>query len=420
MHQENSKTNIPVAIVGCGPAGLMAAEMISLAGVNVHVFDAMPSAGRKFLMAGKSGLNITHAEPYDLFLSRYGLGEAFLKPMLDAFGPDELRQWTKSLGIETFTGSSLRVFPKEMKAAPLLRAWLHRLRESGVRFHMRHQWSGWTDKGLSCLRFLTPSGLSEIHASAVILALGGASWPELGSTGAWSSLLQDKGIMLEPFSPSNCGFKVGWSGHFRSRFAGEPVKSVLLSTACNGGPAVSRRGEFVITEEGIEGGPVYGLSSLLRKEITTHGEAVIRLDLTPDRNAPDLAARLSEPRGRQSFSNFLRKRVGLDGVKAALLRELVPEINTLGAVALAAAIKSLPLKVCGTAALEEAISTAGGVCLTELEGNLMLRRLPGVFCAGEMLAWDAPTGGYLLTACFATGRRAGLGAVEWLKQSRFK
>jgi uncharacterized flavoprotein (TIGR03862 family) len=426
MKQCHKDPKAAVAIVGGGPAGLMAAEVLSGSDIDVHVFDAMPSVGRKLLMAGKSGLNITHAEPYDLFLSRYGSSEAFLKPMLDAFGPQALRQWVQELGIETFTGSSLRVFPKEMKAAPLLRAWLRRLRENGVKFHMRYEWQGWTEdfgagsttaanqKPGRILRFATPDGICEVRAETVILALGGASWPKLGSTGTWAPVLAQQGIAVETFTPSNCGFKVEWSEHFRSRFAGEPVKSVVLSVAGGEGVALSRRGEFVITEDGVEGSLIYALSSPLREQIQVTGEAVMYLDLAPDRSAEQLAARLSKPRGKQSFSNHLRKSANLDGVKAALLREQVPDIAGLDPTAQAALIKKLPIVLMGTAAMDEAISTAGGVSLAELDGNLMLCKLPGVFCAGEMLAWDAPTGGYLLTACFATGRQAGEGALKWL------
>jgi hypothetical protein len=350
-----------------------------------------------------------------LFLSRYGASQAFLKPMLDAFGPDALRQWARGLGIETFIGSSLRIFPREMKAAPLLRAWMHRLRVAGVKFNMRHRWQGCAGDDFMQLRFATPGGIREIRADAVILAMGGASWPSLGSTGAWSSFLKARDILVEPFIPSNCGFKVDWSDHFRSRNAGEPVKSVVLSASGTGGKIVSRRGEFVITEGGVEGSLVYALSSLLREQIGAKGEAVMSLDLMPDRDVMQLASKLSVPRGKQSFANYLRKRMGLDGVKAALLRELMPDFMTFDAAKLAAVIKALPLRLTGTASLEEAISTGGGVSLIELDSKLMLRKLPGVFCAGEMLAWDAPTGGYLLTACFATGRQAGLGALEWLK-----
>lgn len=423
---------VTAAIIGGGPAGLMAAEMLSREGMDVHVFEAMPSVGRKLLMAGKSGLNITHAEPYERFLSRYGTSAGFLKPMLDAFGPEALRQWVRELGIETFTGSSGRVFPSEMKAAPLLRAWLHRLRKAGVKFHMRHQWLGWAvssgdgDKGVErvekrqnqCheLCFRTPDGVRDVQAETVILAMGGASWPMLGSTGAWASFLREKGIRVDAFSPSNCGFKVNWSDHFRSRFAGEPVKSVVASVASPDGSVMSRRGEFVITEEGVEGSLIYALSALLREQIRTQGEGVMHLDLAPDREAAQLAARLAAPRGKQTFSNHLRKGAKLDGVKAALLREQVPNIAFCDAALQAESIKALPLTLIGTSAIETAISTAGGVNLAELDQNLMLRALPGVFCAGEMLAWDAPTGGYLLTACFATGRQAGSGALQWLNR----
>lgn len=404
-----------VAVIGGGPAGLMAAEVLSRHGIRVQLFDAMPSVGRKFLMAGKGGMNITHSEPYDLFLSRYGDRQAHIQPLLDRFGPDALRNWLQELGIDTFIGTSGRVFPVDMKAAPLLRAWLHRLRLKGVEFYMRHQWTGWAGEGTDTLRFNTPAGERCISSLAAILALGGASWPQLGSTGAWAPLLQERGVRVEPFKPANCGFRVQWSDHFRRRFAGEPLKSVALRLVTQKGKAISQTGEFVITQDGVEGSLIYAVSSLLRDSIVSTGEAVIELDLMPGRSLDDLIGKLSQPQGKLSLANHLRKRLGLQGVKAALLREQVPAPDLKDPARLGAALKGLKVRLTAPSPIEEAISCGGGVPFEALNENLMLRSLPGVFCAGEMLDWEAPTGGYLLSACFATGRAAGLGALAWLE-----
>lgn len=400
-----------VAIIGGGPSGLMAAEVLAASGADVHVFDAMPSVGRKFLMAGKSGLNITHAEPYRLFLSRFGHSREWLEPILNGFGPDDLRIWVKDLGIDTFVGSSGRVFPEDFKAAPLLRAWLRRLRASHVQFHTRHRWQGWTEEG--DLSFETPAGLVSNAADAVVLALGGASWPLLGSDGAWVPWLRQRGVEILPWRPANCGFDAAWSDHFRGRFAGQPVKSVALTA---GGR--SHRGEFVITETGLEGGPVYAHAAVLREEIETRGEAVLMLDLAPDRDAMHLARDLAKPRGSRSLATHLRRTVGIEGVKAGLLRECLPASSLVDPALLAAGIKALPLRLNVPRPIAEAISSAGGVAFASLDDNLMLRAVPGVFCAGEMLDWEVPTGGYLLTACFALGRSAGLGVAAWLNQQR--
>ncbi len=369
----------------------------------------MPSFGRKFLMAGKGGMNITHSEPMPAFVGRYGTRQTVIAPLLEAFGPQQLREWIGDLGIATFVGSSGRVFPTEMKAAPLLRAWLQRLRKAGVQFHVRHRWLGWAADG--ALRFATPEGEKALAFDAVILALGGGSWARLGSDGAWVPLLAARGIPLAPLQPANCGFDVAWSRHFSGRFAGQPVKPVAASVAGR-----RQQGEFNVTAGGIEGGLVYALAAPLRDALATEGRAVLHLDLAPGRTLARLSADLSRPRGHNSLANHLRRRAGIEGVKAGLLRELLPAERLTAAAQLAAAIKHLPLPVTATRPIDEAISTAGGVTFEALDEHLMLRDLPGVFCAGEMLDWEAPTGGYLLTACFATGRAAGQGARAWLAE----
>jgi len=403
-----------VAVIGGGPAGLMAAEALSCADVQVDLYDAMPSVGRKFLLAGKGGLNLTHAEPRAPFLSRYGERRARIEPLLDAFGSEALRAWARGLGIETFVGSSGRVFPVGEKAAPLLRAWLYRLREAGVRLHARHRWLGWTPAG--ALRFATPQGEQVVPADAVVLALGGGSWPQLGSDGAWVPLLMQRGVDVTALRPANCGFDIGWSEHFRARFAGHPVKSVVASFTDAAGAVERRQGEFVVTASGVEGSLIYALSAPLRDEIAANGDVVLHLDLAPGRELPRLVDELSRPRGSRSLSSHLQSRSGLKGVKAGLLREVLSAEEFADPTRLAAAIKALPLRLAAPRPLEEAISSAGGVAFEGLDENLMIRALPGVFCAGEMLDWEAPTGGYLLTACFASGRAAGLGAAAWLME----
>ncbi len=397
-----------VAVIGGGPAGLMAAEVLGQAGVNVDLYDAMPSVGRKFLLAGVGGMNITHAEDYADFVSRYGERADDLRPLLDALSPDALREWIHGLGIDTFVGSSGRVFPTDMKAAPLLRAWLKRLRECGVQLHTRQRWLGWDEHGT--LRIAGPQGETRVEADATLLALGGGSWARLGSDGAWVPLLHDRGIAIAPLQPANCGFEVaGWSEHLREKFAGAPLKTVSLALP---GEA-PRKGEFVLTATGIEGSLVYALSARIREAINRDGAATVLLDLLPDRSQAQIADALARPRGSQSMAKHLHRQLKLDGVKTGLLRELSDAATFQDPQALAAAIKALPIRLLRPRPLDEAISSAGGVPFEALDANLMLRQLPGVFCAGEMLDWEAPTGGYLLTACFASGRAAAEGMLRW-------
>ncbi len=393
-------------IIGAGPAGLMAAETLAKNGIHVDIYDAMPSAGRKFLIAGKGGLNLTHAEPYETFVTRYR-DAADLRPYLDAFPPDALRQWAKELGFETFIGSSGKVFPEGMQAAPLLKAWRERLIAQSVTFHFQHRWLGWDEN--YALRFETADGEILAEADGVILALGGGSWPKTGSTGAWVTILQERGIPIQPLKPANCGFNIQWSEHFKTRFAGEPIKSVALSF--NGR---TERGEFVITEHGIEGNLVYKFSADLRDAIEKSGSVTIHLDLLPDQEAAQL---FRHPRGKRSFSSYLKKETGLSGAKANLIWEVLPHGTPPDLDLLGATLKSLPLTLLSPRPLEEAISSAGGVPFAALDANLMLNNIPGTFCAGEMLDWEAPTGGYLLTACFATGKAAGEGVLNWLSRS---
>ncbi len=408
-----------VAVVGGGPAGLMAAETLARGGVQVDLFDAMPSVGRKFLLAGKGGLNITHAEPLDAFQGRYGSRRGVIAPLLDDFGPTALRAWTEALGVRTFVGTSGRVFPEEMKAAPLLRAWLTRLREAGVRFHVRHRWCGWADDGQ--LRFQTPEGELRYRAEATVLALGGGSWARLGSDGAWVPLLQARGVAVAALEPANCGFIAssprvapapGWSEHFRSRHAGQPLKSVAMGLA--GAPGAMRAGEAMISDDGIEGGLVYALSAPIRECIKAEGSATLLIDLVPGRPLERVRREVAHPRGARSLASHLQSRVGIAGLRMALLWECLPDEVMAKPDRLAEAIKALPLRLVAPRPLDEAISSAGGVPFEALDGGLMIRALPGVFCAGEMLDWEAPTGGYLLTACLATGRRAGEGVLGWL------
>ncbi len=399
------------AIIGGGPAGLMAAEVLSANGVAVTVYDRMPSVGRKFLMAGRGGLNLTHSEAFATFLMRYGVAADTLRPMLEGFPPSALIAWAEGLGQKTFTGTSGRVFPKAMKASPLLRAWLARLREQGVQFRMRHEWRG-CDNG--ALTFRDASGaLVRVKPHATILALGGASWPKLGSDGGWTRLLEKKGVAIHTLLPANCGFTIAWSEPFRTRFASQPLKNVLFRLARH-----TVRGEAVITRYGIEGGAIYALSKALRETVARNGLAELTLDLRPDLSESDIVTRLKKPRGKDSLSNYLRKALRLSPPEINLLREVhgaafVPDPETL-----AKHIKSVPLRLGSPPGIDRAISTAGGIAFQALDEHLMLRSLPGVFAAGEMLDWEAPTGGYLLQACFATGAAAANGALAWLKTQR--
>ena len=402
---------VKIVVIGGGPAGLMAAEAAVTSGVRVDLYDAMPSIGRKFLLAGKGGLNLTHSEPLERFLAHYGDRRTQIEPSVRSFSPDSVRAWVHEFGVDTFVGSSGRVFPSDLKSAPLLRAWLRRLRQNGVRFHVRHRWSGWDEQGR--LRFMTAEGESLIDADAVVLALGGGSWPQLGSDGAWMNILSEQHVPISPMKPANCGFDVRWSEHFRTKFAGHPVKTVAMVVKATDGAMIRHMGEFVITANGVESGIVYRVSALVREVIAREGTATVWLDLVPDRTLTQLERTLSRPRGKRTIATHLKRCAGIAGVKAGLLREIVPYDGLADPVRLATAIKSLPMTLVAPRPLEEAISTAGGLSFDALDDNLMLRSLPGVFCAGEMLDWEAPTGGYLLTACFATGRLAGIKAAQY-------
>jgi uncharacterized flavoprotein (TIGR03862 family) len=401
-----------VAVIGAGPAGLMAAEVLARGGASVTVYDAMPSAGRKFLMAGRGGLNLTHSEPLPAFLTRYREAMPQLANAIQALPPDHLRVWCEALGQPTFVGSSGRIFPKTLKASPLLRAWLRRLDAMGVQFSLRHRWIGWDDNGH--LLFQTPDGPSAVGARATVLALGGASWPRLGSDGGWVDTLGTRGVKVTPFKPANCGFTVAWSDIFRDRFEGQPLKGIALLFGAH-----SVRGEAMITRNGVEGGAVYALSAELRDAILASGGATLHIALRPDVEARDLVARLSAPRGKQTFSNWLRKAAQLSPVAIGLLQEAAKvsgqSLSSMSPENLAARINAVPVQLTGIAGIARAISSAGGIAFDELDADFMICRLPGVFAAGEMLDWEAPTGGYLLQACFATGSAAGKGALKWLE-----
>jgi uncharacterized flavoprotein (TIGR03862 family) len=402
-----------VAIIGAGPAGLMAAEVAAQGGAQVTVYDAMPSAGRKLLMAGRGGLNLTHSEPLAGFLARYGAAMEHLEPAITAFRPDALREWSEALGQPTFVGSSGRVFPKAFKASPLLRAWLRRLDSTGVQFAMRCRWIGWDEEGR--LLFQTPSGQQAVDSTATVLALGGASWPRLGSDGNWVETLAAKGVMISKLQPANCGFTVAWSEIFRGRFEGQPLKGIALSFGSH-----TVRGEAVITRSGIEGGAIYALSADLREAIAGAGQATLTVALRPDLEKGDLVDRLSAPKGKQSFSNWLRKATHLSPVAIGLLQEAAiasgAALSSLSPSSLTGLINAVPVKLNGVAPIARAISTAGGISFDEIDADFMVRRLPGIFAAGEMLDWEAPTGGYLLQASFATGAAAGRGVLKWLEK----
>ncbi|WP_313343804.1 TIGR03862 family flavoprotein [Stenotrophomonas sp.] len=403
-----------VAIIGGGPAGLMAAETVRAAGHEVDVYEAKGSPGRKFLIAGKGGLNLTHSDPPDVFVARYRERAAEVGAWLADFDGPALREWARGFGVDTYVGSSGRVFPVDRKAAPLLRGWVRRLKEQGVRFHVQHRWSGWQDDG--ALRFETPDGPAGVCADAVVLAMGGGSWPELGSDAAWVAPLAARGIDIAPLKPANCGFDIAWTTYFRDRQGGAPLKPVVAHwTALDGQPR-SQQGECVITTNGIEGSLIYALAADLRDTLARDGAVVLQLDLLPGQTEAQLLEKLQKPRQGRSFGEHLRRQLGLGGVKSALLFEVLgKDAGHLPAGAIASALKRLPLSPLRPRPIAEVISTAGGVRLEALDARLMLRELPGTFCAGEMLDWEAPTGGYLLTACFASGLRAGRGVVEYLR-----
>lgn len=419
MRMPSPSTDAPtapptVAIIGGGPAGLMAAETLRAAGLQVDLYDAKGSVGRKFLIAGKGGMNLTHSDPFDVFVTRYGTRMHEVAAWLRDFDADALRAWARGLGVDTFVGTSGRVFPTDLKAAPLLRGWVRRLREQGVRFHVLHRWTGWHADG--ALQFATPDGDVDVQADAVVLAMGGGSWPELGSDGAWVDALQARGVEIAPLQPSNCGFDIGWSDHLASRFAGEPLKPVTAHWQDADGAPHQRQGECVLTATGIEGSLVYALSPMLRDAIARDGQATLVLDLLPGREEHDLVRRLAKPRGSRSLSEHLRREAGVSGVRAALLYEVLDKAALFDPAKIAATLKRFPFRLQRPRPIAEAISSAGGVPLEALDGRLMLRGLPGVFAAGEMLDWEAPTGGYLLTACFASGRQAARGVVDWLAE----
>lgn len=398
-------------MIGAGPAGLMAAEVLAGRGIPVDIYEAMQSPGRKLLFAGKSGLNITHGEPFELFRTRFGGAQPWLDPALLAFPPEALRAWVADLGIETFVGSSGRVFPTGFKAAPLLRAWLRRLGAAGATLHTRHRWQGWDDDG--ALKFETPTGMIARKAELTVLALGGGSWPRLGGDGRWASVLAGRGVEVLPLRPSNVGFDIAWRDHFRERFAGSPIKGVTLSF--RDGRA---HGDIMVTSTGIEAGPVYVLSPQIRDAVDQEGAACVFLDLSSDRTEEYLKARLERPRAKRTVANHLRQSVGLGGVKAALLRDALDPVAFSDPKRLAKTIKHLPLNLTAVRPLAEAISSAGGVTRDAVTNGFMLKAMPGVFCAGEMLDWEVRTGGYLLTACFATGRAAGDAAATWAETTQ--
>jgi len=405
-----------LAIIGGGPAGLMAAETARAAGIEVHVFEAKGSVGRKFLIAGKGGLNLTHSETRPGFDARYRERAAAVGTWLDDFDADALRAWARDFGVETYVGSSGRVFPMDRKAAPLLRGWVRRLRDGGVQFHVQHRWRGWDDDG--AVRFDTPHGETRFDADAVVLAMGGGSWPQLGSDGAWVSTLEARGIDVAPLKPANCGFDIGWSDFLAQRHAGAPLKPVVAHWRDAQGNEHALQGECVLTETGIEGSLVYAIAADLRDVIERDGETMLHLDLVPGRDLQRLQQDLAKPRNGRSLGEHLRRQAAIDGAKSALLHEVLdkPALQDMDLVA--ATLKRLPLRLLRARPMDEAISTAGGVRLEAMDEGLMLRDLPGVFCAGEMLDWEAPTGGYLLTACFASGLRAGRGAAAWLQSRR--
>lgn len=406
--------SLHVAIIGGGPAGLIAAETLVGYGFKVDLFDGMPSVGRKLLQAGKGGFNLTHSEPIESFVQKYGAQSPLFSSLLKQFGANELRAWARDLGFETFVGSSGRVFPMDMKAAPLVRAWLHRLRVSGVNFHVRHYWQGWNKRNE--LIFHTPDGDKTVQADSTLLALGGASWPRLGSDGKWTNMLRDRGINIIPLKPANCGINITWSDVFRQKCAGNPVKGITLTYLDETGQEITRKGECVITDTGMEGSLIYPAIPAWRDKLENNTPVSFCMDLLPDRPYDRVLRELSASRGSKSLSNHLRGQLGLEGVKTALLYEFLDAATMQQPAKLAASIKSLKIQIQGLRPVEEAISSAGGICMNEVNEHLMLKQIPGIFCAGEMLNWEAPTGGYLLTGCFSTGIHAAHGIANWLQQ----
>lgn len=400
-----------ITIIGAGPAGLIAAETLAEKGFTVEIYDRMPSPGRKFLIAGKGGLNLTHSEPFESFLSRYGEREKDLTPHLTHFGPTQIRSWAQKYGTETFVGTSGRVFPVGMKAAPLLFAWKNHLSAIGVKFHFRHQWQGFKEDRLV---FSSPHGEVLSTSNAAIFALGGASWPSTGSTGDWVGIFEDKGIKVQPLKPSNCGFKVLWSETFKAKYDGSPLKSITIETTDSDGRSIKKQGEFITTKDGVEGSLIYALSATLRKTIEATGSAFIKIDLLPDLSQTEITNRISTGRGKRSLSSFLEKKLGLGGVKLGLFWEFTKKSQMDLPETMASALKNIVVPLISPHSVEESISSAGGIAFEEMDENMMLKKIPGIFCAGEMLDWEAPTGGYLLTASFATGIAAANGVAKWL------
>lgn len=412
-HSSQKKT-IKIAVIGCGPAGLMAADILSQAGHPVSMFDAMPSAGRKFLIASKGGLNLTHSLPFDQFLSMYKERASDLRPFLERFGPFELQNWISELGFQTFVGSSGKIFPEGMKGGPILHAIMERLKSRAVDMHFNHIWTGWDEEKNQI--FDTDTGSYSQYFDVVVFSLGGASWPETGSTGKWVPFFSQKGILVNPLKPANCGFEVSWSAHFRDHFSGFPVKPVEISFVDLNGDLHNQKGEFIATKYGIEGSLIYAFSSFIRDTIEKKGQAIIHFDLAPDLNCDQLKSRLSQKRGKRSLSSHLQKSIGFHGIRLSLLFEQLDKDILNDPERLAENIKSLPITVLSARPIAEAISSSGGVDFSQLNENLALRKYPGFYCAGEMLDWEAPTGGFLLTACFSTGFAAANGILKWIDQ----